>query len=439
MSLRLIISFVFFLLLTVYFAFLNPGDIDLRLARDHTPVQVPVVVFLLAAILIGVLLTSVFTSFTQIKNSFIRFLKTRALKKRTRQQVRWEKLFQKAESSLEGGHRDKGLSLLDKILNDNPNHIPSLILQGNIYRQMGNIEQALARHQQAVEQDRENPRAHLCLAEDYSAAGKPGKTINALQQARHLEPDSLVTLRKLRGAYLAQGNWKLILQIQKSILSHVSNAGERKREREYSSQLAFLRGCEWIQQRQIEPAISELRRAIKENPKSLPPYIQLGDLYHEADNLKAAIKIWKTGFEQTQSSICLLRLRSAYEQLDKPDEVIKLYQEAAGASQNSEKETLVITLAGLYLDQGHMEKAIQTLWDISSPSIPAHLYLIKAHQDKNEAEKADQVIRAALKKVTTSLSRFVCGKCHREFDRWSGVCPECQAWDSLDTAIHQTL
>lgn len=89
---------------------------------------------------------------------------------------------------------------------------------------MGNIEQALARHQKAVEQNRENPRAYLCLADDYSAAGKPGKTINALQQARHLEPDSLFTLRKLRGAYLAQGNWSLILQIQKSILSYVSNA-----------------------------------------------------------------------------------------------------------------------------------------------------------------------------------------------------------------------
>ena len=439
MSLRSIISFFFFILLTVYFTFLNQGDIELRVTRDQTPIQVPVVVFLLVSILIGVLLTSVFTGFTQIKNSFKRFLKTRSLKKRTRRQMRWEKLFQKAESSLEGGHRDKGLSLLNKILNDNPNHTPSLILLGNIYRHMGNIEQALAKHRKAVEQDRENSRAHLCLAEDFAAAGKPGKAINALKQARHLEPDSLFTLRKLREAYLAQGNWSLVLQIQKSILSYVSNAKEREREREYSSQLAFLRGCELIRQQQIEPAVSELRRALKENPKSLPPYIQLGDLYQKNNNLKAAIKIWKTGFEQTQSPVCLLRLRTVYEQLDKPDEVIKLYQDAIRASQNSQKETLVLTLAGLYLDQGQMEKAMQTLWDISSPSIPAHLYLIKAHQDKNEAEKADQVIRAALKKVTTSLSRFICRKCHSEFDRWSGVCPECQAWDSLDTAIHQTL
>ncbi len=439
MSLRLIISFIFFILLTVYFTFLNPGDIELRVTQDQIPIQVPVVVFLLAAILIGVLLTSVFTGFTQIKNSFKRFLKTRSLEKRTRRQIRWAKLFQKAENSLEGGHRDKGLSLLNKILNGNPNHIPSLILLGNVYRQMGNIKQALAKHQKAIEQDRENPRAHHCLAEDFAVAGKSEKAINALKQARQLEPDSLFTLRKLRDAYLAQDNWNLVLQIQKSILSHVSNAKEREREREYSSQLAFLRGCELIRQQQIEPAISELRRAIKENPKSLPPYIQLGDLYQEKDNLKAAIKIWKTGYEYTRSHICLLRLRAAYEQLDKQDEVIKLYQEAVRASHNSEKETLVLTLAELYLDQGQMEKAMQTLWDISSPSIPAHIFLIKAHQDKNEAKKADQVIRAALKKVTTSLTRFICRQCHSEFDRWSGVCPECQAWDSLDTAIHQTL
>lgn len=102
MSLRLIIFFIFFILLTVYFTFLNPGDIDLRVAQDQTPVQVPVVVFLLAAILIGVLLTSVFTGFTQIKNSFTRFLKTRALQKRARRQVRWEKTISKSRE-LSGG------------------------------------------------------------------------------------------------------------------------------------------------------------------------------------------------------------------------------------------------------------------------------------------------------------------------------------------------
>ena len=189
----------------------------------------------------------------------------------------------------------------------------------------------------------------------------------------------------------------------------------------------------------IEPAISEFKRAIKENPLAVPPYIQLGDLYKETDNLKAAIKIWKSGFQQTGSHISLLRLRQAYEQSEKPDEVIKLYQEAVRASRNSEKETLVLVLAEMYIDQGQMEEAMQTLWSIANPSIPAHLLLMKAHQDQNQEDKADQVIRAALKKVTSSLSRFVCRQCHEEFEQWSGVCPQCEAWDSLNTALHQTL
>ncbi len=189
----------------------------------------------------------------------------------------------------------------------------------------------------------------------------------------------------------------------------------------------------------IESAISEFQRAIKVNPLALPPYIKLGDLYKKADNLKAAIKIWKSGFQQTGSHICLLRLRETYEQSDKPGEVIKLYQEAVRASRNSEKETLSLVLAELYIDQGQMEEAMQTLWSIANPSIPAHLLLIKAHQDQNQEDKADQVIRAALKKVTSSLSRFVCRQCHKEFEQWSGECPNCDAWDSLDTALHQTL
>jgi lipopolysaccharide biosynthesis regulator YciM len=437
-SLRLIITFAFFTLLTLYFTFLNPGDIEIHLTQNNS-VPLPIPVFLLVAVLIGILLTSLFTGYSQIKNAFKRFLKTRSLENKTRRRKQWERLYQKAENALKGGHSDKALSLFKKILDGNPKHIASLIQSGNLYRKMGKAVQALEAHQKAVNSDRDNPQALQCLAEDFATAGQWNKAIDALKQARHLEPDSLFTLRKLREAYRKQNAWNLVLQIQKSILSHVSNAQELEQEKEYSSQIAYLRGCELIDQQQIEPAISELKRAIKENSKSLPPYVKLGDLYQQNGNSKAAIKTWKSGFEITGSHICLLRLREAYEQAEQPGEVIKLYQEAVHTSQNSKKETLVLTLAGLYLDQGKMEEAMQTLWSIASPSIPAHLLLIKAHQDKHEAEKADQVTRAALKKLTTSLSRFVCRQCNSEFDQWSGICPECQAWDSLDSALQHTL
>ena len=438
MSLRLIISFVLFTFLTIYFTLLNPGNVEIRLTQN-TSFPLPAAVFLLISMLIGVLLASIVTGYSQLINAFKRFLITRSLKSKTRRRKKCTTQYQKAKNALKGGHDDKALSLFNKILNGNPRHIPSLIQLGNLYRKMGKTVQALKAHQKAVTVDPDNPQALQCLAEDYASAGQLNKAIDTLKKARHLEPDSLFTLRQLREAYRKQKDWNLVLQIQKSILSYVSNAEELDQEKEYSCQVAYLRGCELIDQQQIEPAISELKRAIKENLKSLPPYIKLGDLYQKNGNSKAAIKTWKSGFEVTGSNICLLRLRAAYEQMEKSDEVIKLYQEAIRTSQNSTKETLVLTLAGLYLEQGNTEEAMQSLWSITSPSIPAHLLLIKAHQDKNEAEKADQVTRAALKKLTTSLSRFVCRHCDSEFDQWSGICPECQTWDSLDSAIQHTL
>jgi lipopolysaccharide biosynthesis regulator YciM len=437
-SLRFIIAFVSFALLTIYFTLLNPGDVEIRLTQN-TSYPLPAAVFLLISILIGVLLTSIVTGYSQIKNAFNRFLKTRSLAINARRRKQWERLYQKAENALKGGHGDKALSLFNKILNGNPKHVASLIQAGNLYREMGKMPKALESHQKAVDTDRDNPQALQALAEDFTTAGQWDKAIDALKKARQLEPDSLFTLRKLRDAYRKHDDWNQVLQIQKSILSHVSNAGELEQEKKHSSQIAYLRGCELIDQQQIEPAISELKRAIKESPKTLPPYIKLGDLYRQNGNSKAAIKTWKSGYEITGSHICLLRLREAYEKAEQPDEAIKLYQEAVRASQNSKKETLILTLAGLYLNQGKMEEAMQTLWSISSPSIPAHLLLIKAHQDKNEVEKADQVTRAALKKLTTSLSKFVCRQCHSEFDQWSGICPECQTWDSLDSALQHTL
>ncbi|MDH5763938.1 MAG: tetratricopeptide repeat protein [Nitrospinota bacterium] len=438
MSLRLIISFIVFVLLTVYFTFLNPGEIEIRLTQSIT-LPIPVTVFLLGSVLIGALLTSVFTGFHQIKSSLQAFLKTRSWQNQTRRQKKCEQLYQKAENAIAGEHRDKAFSFLNKTLDEDPNHVSSLILLGDLYREKGKLEQALEKHQKAVNLDRENVRALQGLAEDYATAGKPNKSIEALKQARQLEPDSLAILRKLREAYRKQGAWNLVLQIQKSILSQVSTTEDREREKEYSGQIAYLRGCELLQQQQMEPAYSEFKRAIREYPPSPPPYIQLGDLYQQNGDLKAAIKIWKSGYDNTGSHICLLRLRAAYQQMQKPDEIIKLYREAIQRSRNSEKETLVLTLAEFYLNHGQKEEAMKTLWDISSPSIPAHLLLVKAHQDNNEMEKADLVIRSALQKVNTSLSRFVCRECNKEFEQWTAVCPECQAWNSFDTALNHSL
>ena len=438
MSLRFIIVFGFFTLLTLYFTFLNPEDIEIHLTRN-TSILLPIPVFLLIAVLIGIVLTSVFTGFHQIISSYKRFLKTRARKSKLRKQRRWESLYQKAENALKGGHRDRALALYRKILNGNPNHVASLTRMGNLYREMGKTASALEAHQAAVNADPQNLQALQCLAEDFITTGQLDKAIDTLRQARHLEPDSLLTLRTLREAYRKQNAWTLVLQIQKSILSHVTNEKELEQEKDYSSQVAYLRGCELLSQNMIEPAISELKRSIKENPRSLPPYIKLGDVYRQNGNVKAAIKTWKSGFEVTGSHTCLLRLREAYEQFEQPDKVIQLYQDAVKESQNSKKETLVITLAGLYLEQGKMEEAMQTLWSISSPSIPAHLLLAKAHQDKNERDKVEQVLQSALKKLTASTSRFVCRQCKHEFEQWAGLCPECQAWDSLDSALQQSF
>ena len=97
MSLRLIIAFAFVTLLTLYFTFLNPGDIEIHLTQN-TSFPLPIPVFLLISVLIGILLTSIFTSYSQIKSGFKHFMETRALENKTRQQQKWEKLYQKAEN-----------------------------------------------------------------------------------------------------------------------------------------------------------------------------------------------------------------------------------------------------------------------------------------------------------------------------------------------------
>ena len=136
MSLRLIITFAFFALLTLYFTFLNPGDVELHFTQN-TSFSLPIAVFLLISVLAGILLTTIFTSYSQIKSGFKHFLETRSLVNKSRLQKKWEEQYQIAENALKGGHRDRALSLFKKILNGNPDHVASLIAVGNLHRKMG--------------------------------------------------------------------------------------------------------------------------------------------------------------------------------------------------------------------------------------------------------------------------------------------------------------
>ena len=131
MSLKHIVFSLLFVLFSIYIAFLNPHESTFHLTQSLT-FKLPTVVLLLTAVFTGVLISiAIFWTFN-LKNIFSRW-KLNLQKSRGESKLRRiENLFNKSENFFLGGRLEKALSLIDKVLDASPNHIPALSLKGKI-------------------------------------------------------------------------------------------------------------------------------------------------------------------------------------------------------------------------------------------------------------------------------------------------------------------
>ena len=127
------------------------------------------------------------------------------------------------------------------------------------------------------------------------------------------------------------------------------------------SRYIYNNGIRYFNKNNFEAAISELRKSLRGDIQCLSPHIILGDALKKTGNDKSALQAWKTGYKNTNSPVCLMRLEKFYRESDQIGEMVKVYEEAIQNAQNSTRETLGLLLSSLYLEEGNPEKTIQVI------------------------------------------------------------------------------
>lgn len=430
MSLKMAVGFFAFIILAIYLTYLNPQEVEFHLTNSIS-FKIPLTVFLLASVLIGVSLTGFFTGLRQTSNSLKQYQESRARKKQENLNKKWQNLYQKAKNAFVSGHPQKAIGLFEKILAGHPDHAESLYHLGQHMRMEGKYDDAIELHRKAAQLDSGNIATLFELSKDYSAAEMHDKEIQTLEKILSLDRNSLPTLKKLRNTYLKLDNWEKAYSYQKSILPLIHESDELAEEQERFSQIVYSKGIKLYKKGQADSAIVEFKRSIRENGRSLPAYITLGDIYFERNKLKPAIKIWKEGFTATHSPICLLRLQRLFESTGQLKEVVKIYNWAANLSQNSKSERLGLMLGAFLLQQGNQDETINMLEGLPEPSLPIKLLILKAYQEKQDAGQVEITAREACDLMMKSFYQYTCGKCGAIAEEWTKNCPKCKTWDSL--------
>ena len=430
MRLKLIISFLLFTLLAVYIAFLNPNDIQIYITQSMS-LRLPMVVLFLGSILIGVLATTFLTWTLKIKKIFWGIgenIRRRRTEQRYHQVEEW---FEKGENAFARGRFEKAKSCFERILKTNPNHTGALFYLGTILRNNRKITQAIELHQKVLNKSPGNLKVLYALSEDYAAAKMNQKEMETLEKIQKIDRKSPVPFARMREVCLKMKDWSSACSAQKRIIPLIQSKEEKEKELHRLSQLIYSNGMRYYHNGNLEAAIPEFKRAIRENPRCLPAYMMLGTIYQKSNHLKNAVKIWKSGHQNTGSPAFLLRIQDASQAGTNAESVIKIYREAIRASKNSEKETLVMMLGALYLEKGRSQEALEELESIHPEDSLLHHLLLSRAQQENGKLPTPGTSQPHFDHARFPILNFHCRECQSSFREWSDHCPVCNTWDSV--------
>ena len=365
------------------------------------------VVLLLAAVFTGALLSIAIFWTSNLKNSFSRWRFAVDKRRSERKRGKIEHLYKKAEKKNFCGKAEKALSLIDKILEISPAHIPALSLKGKILCSQGEKVLAVNFQKKALEQEPQNISVLFDLATTYAEAGQIENHINLLKKIHWDNPSAIEPLIRLRDSFLKQLDWKNILATQEKIIS-LTKDNKEKWEEELKNKSRFLlsRGKKNREQGKHDSAISDFKQAIKTWNKNPDAHLFLGDAYLKTGESKTAIKKWLTGFKQTQSIACLVQVQKFYPEKEDPQNLIEIYQEAIDPSQPEENYKFVLLLALLHLEHNQTEKAKKILEENQMGNeLIGSLLLAQANKSANNGSNFDtnlDLIKDAVFKLTTS-------------------------------------
>ncbi len=215
--------------------------------------------------------------------------------------------------------------------------------------------------------------------------------ITELKKKLEENPDSLV-FAPLADAYRKQGGLEEAVKICKKGLEKHPN---------YTSARVVL-GRIYQEQKKIEQAASEFKKVLETDPENLMAHSLLGSIFVGQGDCQSAIEEYQKILtlnpddEETQEALKQAIEKAAEEQ--KPSREPKKELLAAEKRNPSKESTASLTIAELYLKQGHFDKAIEVFQELLAND-PQNLLLRQKLTEVVDRQQKDSAVNTATVKL----------------------------------------
>ncbi|MGE0444899.1 MAG: tetratricopeptide repeat protein [Vicinamibacterales bacterium] len=331
---------------------------------------------------------------------------------------------------------DQAIDELTQATSTDTDALEIQMILGNLYRQKGQVARAITVHQTLLQRPDLTKLEHayvlLCLGFDFRSAGFVDRAIEAFTEVLALDPQNRYALVNLQKLYEEQHQWREALQVRERI-AKIDGASRP----ESAAILGFLRneiGTEQDKAGNIAAALRTFSEAIDAAPKTVPAYLNLGDLRQRQGDTAAAVGAWEQLVREAPDRAYLAfdRLQLGYTALGSPARFVNLCQALIAGNPLDWRARLA--LSQHYVAAGEARAALDVLFD-ALPHNPHGLVIHQAiwralgHLDLDR-ELAERYVQLAGRTVFY-LDPHVCTRCRYRSTELLWQCPQCHEWNTF--------
>lgn len=411
----------------VQFSGLNPEPITLRLSRNSSVAVTPVYL-ILVCIAAGALAVVMLVGVREVRALILNWRSSRRRKRDEKVQGYYT---EGVLASL--SHRTaEAISLLQKVLALDPNHIRALMSLGNIFRREKHYNEAIRLHRKARLLDEGNVEILFTLARDLEEAKRYEEAIQALEEVLKNDTTNPTALYRIRDIHIRNGKWLEAHAVQERLLKAGLPEREARKEKQVLAGLKYEVGRSYMEKGDREHARRFFKDAIKLDKGFLPARIGFGETLIREGKLRQAAESWEKSYWKTGNQIFLQRLEDLYLEVGEPGEMLRIYQDAL--AKQHQNPALKLALGKLYYRLEMVDDAfdlLSTLESVSDPTGDLHRIIASLYIRKGATEAAQMELQEALSGSRPGALPLACTVCHYETREWSGRCPACGRWNTL--------
>ena len=332
---------------------------------------------------------------------------------------------------------DLAIDELTKAAGLDPDALEIHLILGNLYREKGRVSKAIQVHQNLLQRPRLAPLEHayvlLCLGLDFRRGGFVDRAFEAFSQVIRLDPNNQYAMLNLEKLHEEQHQWREAQALRR----RMAEAAEETDKPRDQAILAFLEnelGLQAMRDDTLDLAIKHFETAIDLDKRTVPAYLNLGDVRSQQEAPKAAIEIWEEVLQVApeRAYLAFARLETAFVALGTPSRFLDLCRRLIEANAQDWRARLAL---GQHLAaHGEPTRALDLLFE----SLVHNPHGLAIHQTiwrtLTTLDFNPTLVRRYVELTRDAvfyLDPHVCMRCRYRSTELLWQCPQCHEWNTF--------